>query len=131
VAGEAPERILADQLQYADRPWFTTATEYAYETADLLAFASRIARFDPAEVLPQVQCRVFAAFGGADDMVPVQSSVAVYAQRLPQDPRHALVVYPRADHNLFVEARDEQVPLARQLAPGFFPMLADWLATAV
>ncbi|MBR7833329.1 alpha/beta hydrolase [Actinospica durhamensis] len=131
VAGEAPERILADQLLYADRPWFTTATEYAYETADLLAFAGRIARFDPAEVLPRVHCPVFAAFGGADDMVPVHSSVAVYAQRLPQDPRHALVVYSRADHNLFVEARDEHVPLAGQLAPGFFPMLADWLATAI
>ena len=131
VAGDAPERILADQLAYADRPWFTAATQYAYDTAELLAFVNRLARFDPAHVLPQVRCPVFAAFGGADDMVPVLTSVEIYAQRLPQDPRHALAVYPRADHNLFVEGRDAQLRSARQIAPGFFPMLADWLATCV
>lgn len=131
LAGDAPERILADQLKYADRPWFTAATEFAYETTDLLAFANRLAGFDPAHVLPKVRCPVFAAFGGADDMVPVPSSVEVFAQRLPHDPRHALVVYPRADHNLFIEEPDPRVPLAKQLPAGFFPMLADWLATAV
>lgn len=72
VADDAPERILADQLAYADRPWFTTATEFAYETTDLLTFAIR-AGFDPVEVLPQVRCPVFAAFGGGDSTVPVQS----------------------------------------------------------
>lgn len=127
VAGDAPERILADQLAYADRPWFTIATEYAYNTTDLLAFAIRVAGFEPTRVLPRVRCPVFAAFGGADFTVPVQRSVEAYARHLPQDPRHALVVYPRADHNLFVEERDSSVPLAKQLAPGFFPMLADWL----
>lgn len=128
VADDAPERILADQLAYADRPWFTTATEFAYETTDLLTFAIR-AGFDPVEVLPQVRCPVFAAFGGGDPTVPVQSSLEAYARHLPHDPRHALVVHPRADHNLFVEERDSPVPLARQLAPGFFPMLADRLGT--
>jgi pimeloyl-ACP methyl ester carboxylesterase len=127
VAGDAAERILADQVAYADRPWFTAATEYAYETTDLLAFAGRIAQFDPAQVLAEVRCPVFAAFGGADEMVPVLGSLEVYARQLPPDPRHALVVYPRADHNLFVEDRDAQTPPARRLAPGFLPMLAAWL----
>ena len=82
---------------------------------------------DPAPVLPKVQCPVFGAFGGADPDVPAQRSVAVFASLLPANPRHALAVFPGADHGLFVAGPDHSVPLANRLAPGFLPMLRAWL----
>lgn len=130
LAGDDPERILADQAVFADRPWFEAVRE-ACSTPDLIRFGMRIGGCDPAEILPEVRCPVFAAFGGADPSIPVARSVAVYAERLPHDQRHVFVVYPRADHNLFVGERDRAVPLASQLATGFFPMLTDWLASGI
>jgi pimeloyl-ACP methyl ester carboxylesterase len=125
-AGEAPASIILAQRAYADRPWFAATSEH-YDDPQFLSFASRNFSFDPATVLPKVRCRVFAAFGGADTSVPVARSAAILSQLLPANPQHALAIFPGGDHNLFVAERDENIPLGRQLAPGFMPMLETWL----
>jgi uncharacterized protein len=127
LARTEPAAILAAQRRFADRPWFEAACGI-YDIPELLPLAARILGFDPAPALAAIQCRVFAAFGGADPTVPVSRSVAILSRQLPSSPWHALAVFPGADHNLFTEEPDERVPLAKQLAPGFLPMLAAWLA---
>jgi|HubBroStandDraft_1064217.scaffolds.fasta_scaffold174650_1 pimeloyl-ACP methyl ester carboxylesterase len=125
-AGEDPASIIAAQRAYADRPWFAATSEH-YDDPGFLGFVARNLGFDPATVLPEIRCRVFAAFGGADTSVPVARSAAILSQLLPANPRHALAIFPGGDHNLFVTERDENTPLGSQLAPGFMPMLDAWL----
>ena len=126
AAGEDPASIISAQRAYATRPWFAAACEH-YDDPGFLRFAARNIGFDPAAVLPQVRCRVFAAFGGADTAVPVPRSAANLSQLLPASPQHALAIFPGGDHNLFVTKRDDDTPLDGQLAPGFMPMLDAWL----
>jgi len=38
-------------------------------------------------------------------------------------------VFPGARHNLYISEPDPSIALSEQLAPGFLPMLTDWLAT--
>lgn len=123
--GEDPASILASQEAYRDRSWYGAAC-LGYDDIGFLRFIQRIGDFDPATVLPSVSCPVFAAFGGADPDVPALRSLSVFATLLPANPRHALVVFPGADHGLFVEQQDHHVPIADQLAPGFLPMLETW-----
>ncbi len=127
LAGEDPALVLARQREYADRPWYDLACG-GYEPEKNLAFFARIARFDPATVLPDVRCPVFAAFGGADTSVPVPRSVAVLSEMLPASPAHAVAVFPDADHGLMPGTTDETTPYPARLAPGFLTMLTSWLA---
>jgi uncharacterized protein len=129
LAGEDPLSVVAAQRAYAGRPWFPLACDI-YDDPGLAPFVARILGFDPVTVLPQVRGPVFAAFGGADTSVPVQRSLAILADALPPNSRHALAVFPLADHNLFITEPDPDVPLAEQFAPGFLAMLTAWLATS-
>jgi uncharacterized protein len=127
LAGEDPAAISALQLGYSDRPWYDQACRhYGPQT---LAFFARIADFDPATVLPDVRCPVFAAFGGADTSVPVPRSVAVLSELLPGNSAHAVAVFPDADHGLMPATTDQTASYAARLAPGFLAMLTSWLAT--
>ena len=128
--GEEPSRVLADQTAHAAEPWYGLAIDGPYSTAEELAFAARALTFDPATVVPHVRCPILACFGAADDLVPVERSVAVLAERLPALHRGAngLVVFPGADHMLYVEEPRPGVDRISQLAPGFLPVLADFLA---
>ena len=126
VAGEDPKTVIADQQAYRKQAWYADACDI-YESPELVSFLAGILAFDPSGVLGQIRCPVFAAFGGADSLVPVERSVAILNERLPQDPRHALAVFPNADHNLLIGEYDAVVPLAERLAPGYLAMLADWL----
>ena len=128
AAGQDVEAVLTDQQRHADQLWYEQVSR-AYDTVDGLEFIRRVCRFDPAEVLPRVGCPLFAAFGASDTSVPVRASVAVLNDRLPADPRHALGVYPGADHNLYVADPAPGTPRADQLAPGFTAMLTGWLAS--
>lgn len=129
AAGESPDTIISAQSAYADRSWFAAVSAH-YDDPGFLRFAARICDFDPATVLPDVGCPVFAAFGGADRSVPVGPSVAAISTFLPPHDEHALAVFPRADHNLFIQQLDRTAPLAHQLAPGFLAMLEAWLKAA-
>jgi uncharacterized protein len=126
VGGEERDSVLASQAAYADQPWYAAACGMYDDPAMFPLIASMFA-FDPATVLPYAHCRVFAAFGGADDSVPVPRSVEIISALLPPSPAHAIVVYPNADHGLNV-ADDPQLSRAERLAPGFVAMLAAWLA---
>lgn len=127
VAADDADSILAFQATYADQPWHDAACEYIYENATLFPFLARNATFDPATVIPHVPCRVFAAFGGADELVPIPRSVEIVSSLLPASPEHAIVVYPNADHGLNVKS-DADLTRAERLAPGFVTMLAAWLS---
>ena len=92
LPGEDPAAIIASQLEFADRPWYALACgDYV---AELLPFFVGLAGLDPAVVLPEVRCPVFAAFGGADTLVPVRRSIDILNDLLPGDSRHALAVFP-------------------------------------
>jgi hypothetical protein len=121
LAGEDPASISALQLGYSDRPWYEQACgHYGPQT---LAFFARNADFDPATVIPDVRCPVFAAFGGADTSVPVPRSVAVLSELLPGNSAHAIAVFPDAGHGLMPGTTDQAASYAARLAPGFLPML--------
>jgi len=128
MAGEDHASILTSQLQYAGRSWYQGACAF-YDTPEMLPLFVRIGFFDPAPVLPLVHCPVFAAFGGADDSTPVYRSVEVLSRLLPANPRHAIAVYPGADHGLQLR-REEGARLRDRLAPGFLPMLTAWLSAS-
>jgi len=128
LAGEAPRDVLDDQRRYADRPWFTIATRY-FDDPTMLGFLAGILGFDPVRVLPDVECPVLALFGAADPLVPVPESVAAFASNLTGD-RHGIAVFPGADHGLFVGDFDPDRSRAEQLAPGFLPMVTEFLRVA-
>lgn len=127
IAGEAPASILATQRAFEDRPWYGPVSEYY--TAENMAFYARSIGFNPAAVFPGIGCPVFAAYGGADASVPVRRSVAALNELLPSDPRHAIAVYPDADHGLMPAGCDRTLPYAERIAPGFLAMLTAWLAS--
>ncbi|QSB04666.1 alpha/beta hydrolase family protein [Natronoglycomyces albus] len=125
--GEDIEGILADQSRLADRPWYSTVT-FAGNTVAELEFFRRILDFDPAHVLPQVHCPLLALFGGADSLVPVQESLAIFAEHLPPAPAdHGFVVFPGANHGLFIADPDPAIPRRDQLAPGYLAIIESFL----
>jgi hypothetical protein len=126
LGGAGVEAVLAAQAEHADRPWYELATRW-FDQPAALAYLARLLDFEPAEVLPRVDCPVLALFGAEDSLVPVPASVAAYAAGLPR--LTGLAVFPGADHGLFVADPDPAVPRTEQLAPGFLPMLGGFLAS--
>ena len=126
--GEAPESVLAAQQAYEDRTWYAMSTQYL-DTAPVLGFVARILDFEPVDVLPKVECPVFAAFGGADTLVPVAESIQAYARHLNWDfgNQHALAVFPGANHGLFTGDPDPAIPRTSQLAAGYLTMVAAFI----
>ncbi len=129
LAGEPVPDVLAAQGRYADASWYPLATRY-FDNPVALGFLARNLDFDPAPVLAQLRCPVLALFGGADTLVPVPQSVSAFATHLPALPGdpHGLAVFAGADHGLFIADPDPAVRRTDQLAPGFLPMLAGFLA---
>jgi uncharacterized protein len=130
VAGEPVEAIVADQAEYADRPWYETTVHSAYDDPGVLAFAARILEFDPLPAAAALRCPALVLFGGADHVVPVAESVAALARVLPGlgEGPSGLAVFPDGNHGLFLADPDPQIPRRDQLAPGFLPMLEGFLA---
>lgn len=129
LAGEDIETVLADQQRFADRPWYEGATQH-FDNPFALGFLARNLDFDPVPVLGQVRCPVLALFGGDDTLVPVYASTVSYARHLPATLRgqHGIAVFPGADHGLFTGDPEPGIARTEQLAPGFLPMLAAFLA---
>lgn len=125
---EPIESLLAAQERHRDRPWYATAT-FAYDSPTHLGFLRRIIDFDPTAVMPDVRCPVMALFGGADTVVPAQTSLLAFAEHLPPNPdEHAFAVFPAANHGLFTADPDPEVPRRDQLAPAYRPTLRAFLA---
>ena len=70
-----------------------------------------------------MQCPVFGAFGGADNLVQADESMQAYLQHLNWEfgNQHALAVFPGANHGLFTADPDPAIPRTSQLAPGYLP----------
>ena len=86
-------------------------------------------RIDPAALWQGYDGPVLALFGGDDDVVPAQTSLAAFAEHLPPNPAgHGFVVFPGANHGLFVADPDPDVERRDQLASGYLPILAAFFA---
>lgn len=125
IGGEPVTDVIAYQSRYADRPWFTIATQY-FDDPPTMRFLAGILAFDPVEYMPDVSCPVLALFGAEDPLVPVPESVAAFATHLRR--LDGLAVFPGADHGLFTGPPDPTRSRAEQLAPGFIPMFTGFLA---
>ncbi|MDG6102843.1 alpha/beta hydrolase [Dactylosporangium aurantiacum] len=121
AVGDPPAQILAAQDRHAGRPWHAAVAAAPYDTVETLAFLARALRFDPAALIPHLRCPILALYGAADELVPVERSVAVLAERLPglHRGRNAVAVLPGADHMLHVAEGEH--------APAFLPMLGAFL----
>lgn len=127
-SGEDVEAILADQQRLRDEPWYATVS-FVYDTAPGLGFIRGIMDFDPVSVLPDVRCPVLVLFGGADTVVPAQTSLRIFAEQLPPDPAaHGFAVFPGANHGLFVADPEPGVDRRDQLAPAYLPTLTAFLS---
>lgn len=122
--GDDPSDVLARQHAFRFRPWYSVAT-YSFDDVVTLRFLAGILGFEPVPAIQTMPCPVFAAFGGADDSIPVRESAATFAAHLPALPGdpHALAIYPAADHGLYVSAPAVDVDRLSQLAPGFLTMV--------
>ncbi|MFI9813434.1 alpha/beta hydrolase family protein [Saccharothrix variisporea] len=113
-AGDPVEDVLRDQERLRDQPWYPQVS-LVYDLPERVSFFVRNMDLDPADLLPRVRCPLLALFGGADDLVPVPESVAVFAPHAT-----GLAVFPGADHDLAVPGGDP-------LAAGFAPVLSAFL----
>jgi uncharacterized protein len=127
--GEDVAAVLDDQERLAERPWYRTATEY-FDNLPALGFLAKALDFDPVPVLERVRCPVLAFFGSADTLVPVAESVAAFATHLPESEKNGIALFAEADHGLFTADPDPAVSRTDQLAAGFLPMVASFLASA-
>ncbi|MCB5282021.1 alpha/beta hydrolase [Arthrobacter sp. AL08] len=124
LSGQAPGEVLTRQETFSGRTWYEIATRY-FDTVEMLGFLRQVLDFDPAQILPRVQCPVLALLGASDAMVPVPESLAAFSsllRPLPGNP-HGIAVFPGAGHGLFIEDPDPTKDRASQLAPGFIPMV--------
>lgn len=121
AVGDPPAQVLAAQQRHADRVWYDAVSAAPYDTVQTLAFFARALSFDPAARIPHLRCPILALYGAADELVPVERSVAVLAERLPglHRGRNAVAVLPGADHMLYVADGAH--------APAFLPMLGAFL----
>jgi pimeloyl-ACP methyl ester carboxylesterase len=124
LSGQAPEEVLVRQESFRGKTWYEIATRY-FDTVGMLGFLRRVLDFDPATILPQVQCPVLALLGASDVLVPVSESLAAFSSLLPPLPGnpHGIAVFPGAGHGLFTAAPHPAIDRATQLAPGFIPMV--------
>lgn len=128
LSGQALEDVLTRQESFRGRSWYEIATRY-FDTVEMLGFLRRVLDFDPAVILPKVQCPVLALLGASDALVPVPESLAAFSSLLPPLPGnpHGIAVFPGAGHGLFMEAPDPAKDRASQLAPGFIPMVQSFI----
>jgi uncharacterized protein len=94
-------------------------------TPETREFLKLVHACDPLEDLLALRCPHLALFGGAEELVAVEASSAVFAAtacRRTGSTRLTLEVFPGADHRLQVGG---------DFAPGYFDALTRWLSAAV
>ncbi|MFF5227594.1 alpha/beta hydrolase family protein [Dactylosporangium sp. NPDC000521] len=125
AVGDPPAQVLDAQHRHAGREWHDVVAAAPYDTVATLAFFARALSFDPAAVIPHLRCPILALFGAADELVPVERSVAVLAERLPglHRGRNAVAVLPGADHMLFI-AEGEHSPVFLSMFGAFLDLVA-------
>jgi uncharacterized protein len=85
--------------------------------------------YDPKVALRALSVPALFIFGGKDEVVPVEPSVAIIRDTLTSAGHHAfsIVVFPNANHGLFVTSADGR----DTLAAGYLDSIDDWLRKTV
>ena len=124
------------------RPWFAAVNEQsdgllsrpAKELLNDPALRSRQwyrseVNYDPRIALRALSVPALFIFGDRDALVPVEPSVAIIRQTLTDAGHRAfsIVVFPGADHGMFVSAAEG----GRTLAPGYLDAIEGWLRTTL
>lgn len=91
----------------------------------LWEFLKRKQDHDPIPDALRLRCPHLAAFGGADELVPVADSVRLFSSAAGQPRRSrraalTVMVFPGADHRIQVDA-------GTRMAPGYLPTLTHWI----
>ena len=81
----------------AGESWYPIL-EGLYETPEAAAFLAGILDFDPGPFFKELACPFLSCFGAADNLVPVDASVAALAPLLSRHSSSGLLVFPGADH---------------------------------
>lgn len=87
--------------------------------------------YDPAPTLAALRCPTLFVFGAVDSFVPVERSAPEIKAALARGHRHSLVkVLPHTGHGMWETDVDSRhaLPLAHRHGPGYWPLLAGWLA---
>jgi pimeloyl-ACP methyl ester carboxylesterase len=93
------------------------------ETEGEWGLIAALVDYDPRPALERIQAPVLALFGEADEIVPVEESVAVYREAVPPD-RLRIEVFAGADHR--VQTGDPPA-----LADGYLARLTEFVLQAV
>jgi pimeloyl-ACP methyl ester carboxylesterase len=106
-------------------PPFSLADVYSLES-NLHPFVEVLRRdpnyqYDPVPALQNLTCPLLAIWGEADQLVPIEKSVAVFREALEKsgNANLAIRIFPQADRSL-------RLPDG-SLAPGFWESITDWL----
>jgi hypothetical protein len=113
--------------EVTDETWYPIL-EGLYETPEAAGFLGGILNFDPAPFMSDLACPFLACFGAADALVPVDASVAALAPLLNRHASSGLLVFPDANHGIFIAVPDPDVDRRKQLAPGFLAAIEGFLA---
>ena len=107
-----PTKALLDDPAMRGRQWYRSEVNY-----------------DPRIALRALSVPALFIFGDRDALVPVEPSVAIIRQTLTDAGHRAfsIVVFPGADHGMFVTAAEG----GRTLAPGYLDAIKGWLRTTL
>jgi len=111
----------------AGEPWYPIL-QGLDETPEAAGFLAGILDFEPGPFLEELACPFLSCFGAADNLVPVDASAAALAPLLSRHTSSGLLVFPGADHGIFVAPPEPDVERRSQLAPGFLAAIEGFLA---
>jgi len=111
----------------AGEPWYPVL-QGLYETPEAAGFLAGILDFEPGPFLEELACPLLSCFGAADNLVPVDASAAALAPLLSRHSSSGLLVFPGADHGIFVASPEPDVERRSQLAPGFLAAIEAFLS---
>ena len=94
-----------------------------------LKFFQMIANYNPADYWKQVEVPVLIVEAGADERIPVDSSVAAIQMALNEghNPDYTIVVFPNAPHPLVERSKAGEIYHWPHITPGYADLLASWV----
>jgi dipeptidyl aminopeptidase/acylaminoacyl peptidase len=94
-----------------------------------LKFFPMIANYNPADYWRQVEVPALIVEAGADERIPVDSSVAAIQRALSEghNPDYTIVVFPNAPHPLVERSKAGDTYRWPHITPGYADLLASWV----
>jgi dienelactone hydrolase len=94
-----------------------------------LKFFPMIANYNPADYWKQVKVPVLIVEAGADERIPVDSSVAAIRMALSEghNPDYTIIVFPNAPHPLVERSKAGETYRWPHITPGYADLLASWV----